>query len=130
MEACSSVFTSINIDLADETHSVTLRTDTTYMHPEDLHCTAHKHKGRDADFEKRWSKESCVKENLTLSYMFCIEHRCAVSVVLHKPENKSPSQVPSQMFRGCFPFLMFLVHTHMSCCQNTKKMNGKIWDRE
>ena len=101
---CISVVTSINTDLVDKTHSVTLRTDTTYMHPEDLHCTAHKHKGRDADFEKRWSKESCVKENLTLSCMFCIEHRCAVSVVLLKPENKSPSEVPSQMFRGCFLF--------------------------
>ena len=131
---CISVVTSINIDLADETHSVTLRTDTTCIHPEDLHCTANKHKGRDADFENRWFRESCeescVKANLTLSCMFCIEHRCAVSVVLLKPENKSPSQVPSQMFRGCFPFfLMFLVHTHKSCCQNTKMMNGKIWER-
>ena len=45
---CSSVVTSINTDLVDKAHSVTLRTDTTYMHPEDLHCTAHKHKGRDA----------------------------------------------------------------------------------
>ena len=89
-------------------HSVTLRTDTTCMHPEDLHCTAHKHKGRDAGFGKRGCrescKESCVKENLTLSCMLCIEHRCAVSVISLKPENKSPFQVPLQMFRGCFHF--------------------------
>ena len=30
---CSSVVTSINTDLVDKTHSVTLRTDTMYMHP-------------------------------------------------------------------------------------------------
>ena len=105
---CIYVVTSINTDLVDEAHSVTLRTDTTYMHPEDLHCTAHKHKGRDADLRKdgldESCKESCVKENFTLSCMFCIEHRCAVSVVLLKPENKSPSEVPSQMFRGFFLF--------------------------
>ena len=30
---CSSVVTSINTDLVDKAHSVTLRTDTMYMHP-------------------------------------------------------------------------------------------------
>ena len=30
---CSSVVTSINTDLVDKAHSVTLGTDTTYMHP-------------------------------------------------------------------------------------------------
>ena len=102
-ELCSSVVTSINTDLVDKARSVRLGTDTRYIHPEALHCTAHKHKGRDAYFEKRGFRESCVKENLTLSCMFWNEHRCAVSVILLKPEKES-SSVPSQMFRGCFLF--------------------------
>ncbi|XP_062255780.1 protein NYNRIN-like [Platichthys flesus] len=89
---CSSVVTSINTDLVDKAHSVTLGTDTTYMHPEDLHCIAHIHEGKDSGFEKRWFRESCVREKLTLSCMFWNEHRCAVSVILSKPEYKSPSQ--------------------------------------
>ena len=36
-------------------------------------------------------RESCVKENLTLSCMFCIEHRCAVSVILLKPGEEASS---------------------------------------
>ena len=43
---CSSVVASINTDLVDKAHSVTLRSDTTHMHPEDLQCTAHIPKGK------------------------------------------------------------------------------------
>ena len=47
---------------------------------------------KDACFEKRWFRESCVKEHLTLSCMLMNERRCAVSVILLKSENKSFSQ--------------------------------------
>ena len=82
----------------------------------------HKHKGRDACFEKRWFRESCVKDNLTLSCMLMNEHRCAVSIILLKPENKSFSQFLHRCSEDALLFGRFRITLKI------KMMNGKTWD--
>ena len=79
-----------------------------------LHCTQTQREKR----KKESCKESCVKDNLTLSCMLWNEHRCAVSVILLKPENKASSQFLHR-YSEDVSFLTFLVHTRMSCCRNT-----------
>lgn len=97
---CTSAVTSVNTALVDKAHTLTFSTDTDCMKPQDLHCTAYKHEGKDAEFEKRWFKEGCLREKLTLNCMFWNKHRCAVSVTLPKPTKSKLSDefLPSFSF--------------------------------
>ena len=62
-----------------------------------------------------------MKENLTLSCMVWNEHRCAVSVILLKPENKSFSQF---LHRCSKDALLFNVpDSHLHVLLSNKKVN-------
>ncbi len=70
------------------------------MKPQDPHCTAHIHEGKDAEFEQEWFREGCTKERLMLNCVFWNDHRCAVSVTLPQMNNNRRRTRP-------FPFTSY-----------------------
>jgi len=86
---------SINQELIDR-YGNTLQTDTHYMKPNKLQCTAHIHRGPDVEYENKLFKASDVNEKCTLKGLFWDVHRCAASVYLkprtntETPFNRNP----------------------------------------
>ncbi|XP_042272652.1 uncharacterized protein LOC121900407 [Thunnus maccoyii] len=126
---CTSAVTSVNTADVESSCTLTFNIDTDYMQPQDLHCTAHIHEGGDAEFEKRWFKDGCLSEKLTLSNMFWNKHRYAVSVTL--PEQTKPKQIdessPYFSFSDSGSNSLFDIPVSYPHVSNTGKENGKIW---
>ena len=68
-----------------------------------------------------------MKENLTLSCMLMNEHRCAVSVILLKPENKSFSQFLHRCSKDDLLFDVPDSHLHVLLLKKKRKKKNDEW---